>query len=57
MFEGTISVILSVLMIICMTIVGMYAGYVIGLRKKINTLTNGYVEDLELEVKRLKSER
>ena len=57
MFEGTISVILSVLMIICMTIVGMYAGYIIGLRKKINTLTNGYVEDLELEVKRLKSER
>ena len=57
MFEGTISVILSILVTMCIMIIGMYAGYMIGLRKKINTLTNGYVEDLELEVKRLKSER
>ena len=49
--------ILSILFTISIMIIGMYAGYMIGLRKKINTLTDGYVEDLELEVKRLKSER
>lgn len=57
MLEGTISVILSILLNLSIMIIGMYAGYMIGLRKKINTLTDGYVEDLELEVERLKSER
>ena len=57
MFEGTISVILSILLNISIMIIGMYAGYMIGFRQKINRLTDGYVEDLETEVKRLKSER
>tara|TARA_Y100000310_G_scaffold172278_1_gene172425 strand:+ start:524 stop:718 length:195 start_codon:yes stop_codon:yes gene_type:complete len=53
--------ILSILSLIMVVVAGMvmaaYVGYQSGLRKKINTLTDGYITGLEEENQRLKSER
>mgnify|MGYP007063398323 CR=1 FL=1 len=37
-------------------VITLYAGFILGLRKKVDLMTDGYISGLEEENKRLRSE-
>ena len=56
MFESVINSLTSILVVFCLMMISLYAGFILGLRKKVDLLTDGYISGLEEENKRLRSE-
>ena len=57
MFENVISSLSSILIVFCLMMITLYAGFIVGLRKKVDLLTDGYISGLEEENQRLRSEQ
>tara|TARA_Y100000593_G_scaffold49281_1_gene92849 strand:- start:11 stop:193 length:183 start_codon:yes stop_codon:yes gene_type:complete len=57
MFENIISSLSSILIVFCLMMITLYAGFMVGLRKKVDLMTDGYISGLEEENKRLRSEQ
>ena len=57
MFESVIDSLTSILVVFCLMIISLYAGFIVGLRKKVDLMTDGYISGLEKENKRLRSEQ
>ena len=56
MFESVIDSLTSILVVFCLMMISLYAGFIVGLRKKVDLMTDGYISGLEKENKRLRSE-
>ena len=56
MFESVIDSLTSILVVFCLMMISLYAGFIAGLRKKVDLMTDGYISGLEKENKRLRSE-
>lgn len=57
MFENVISSLSSILIVFCLMMITLYAGFILGLRKKVDLMTDGYISGLEEENQRLRSEQ
>jgi len=57
MFESVIDSLTSILVVFCLMMISLYAGFIMGLKKKVDLLTDGYISGLEEENKRLRSEK
>tara|TARA_B100001250_G_scaffold222810_1_gene191057 strand:- start:184 stop:366 length:183 start_codon:yes stop_codon:yes gene_type:complete len=57
MFESVIDSLTSILVVFCLMMISLYAGFIVGLRKKVDLMTDGYISGLEKENKRLRSEQ